>query len=932
MRDNWVFTHAPAGKDLEMEYTLYQQEAINHLDGNLQIIACAGSGKTQVICQRIVNILRAKGPSGIAPANIVAFTFTDKAAAELKSRIHKLAREQLGSDFGLAEMYVGTIHGFCLDMLQTYLFKFLKYTVLSEVQQRLLIDRHSKESGLSDLLTTTGQRLQRWKDSKLYQKVLSIIREAEIDETALGDHPIKAALGKYHALLDKKRYLDYSRILFEAVAALRDNQELQEKIASRVKYLIVDEYQDVNPVQERLIKQLHDLGAQLCVVGDDDQTIYQWNGSDVDNILKFANRYPGVHKIPLAENFRSSKGIVESAKSVVERNSGRLSKDMVSKEKQLFKHGDMLCLRFADPDTEAAWIVRKIIDMRGIRFEETGVTRGLSWADCAILLRSVRGSATPIIQALRAANIPYVVKGMTGLFDTAEVKAAAGIFSYLVGEIDRVLLVNLWITANLGLSSESIESAVSKLDQCKASWTGEWQKSKYSIQRTYLDFLEAINLREEAIPDAGDAHRAHGEIVYYNLGKFSQLISDYETINFNLDPDGLYLGFAGFLHYQAAEYYPEGWEGAGFAEPDAVQVVTVHQAKGMEFPVVFIPNLLRNRFPSKKQGGRKWSHVIPAAAVVGADRYDGCEEDERRLFYVALTRSKKYLSCTWAPEAPRGLYAKQYQFVHEVTTQSYVLTREPAAESVEKITPESNTEEAEVILTFSELKYFYECPYQFKLRFMYGFNPGFHEKIGFGKSLHDALAEVHRKALDGEYLRPENVPQLLDTHFHLPYAWNKLKDDMRQQADKALRRYLSENGAILDKVKYAEQPIELKLDEGIVVHGRIDLIRRTDTNEVIIIDFKSTERSQEEEITRQQLHIYALGYQQLSGCRADLVEIYNLDEGAGATVREMVDDAMLQNTEEAIVVAGREIKNDNLCRRQCAGCDFKGICRSDFTA
>lgn len=913
-----------------MEYTPHQLEAINHLDGNLQIIACAGSGKTQVISQRIVNILREKSSVGITPANIVAFTFTDKAAGELKNRIHKLVREQLGSEFGLAEMYVGTIHGFCLDLLQTYLFKFLKYSVLSEVQQRLLIDRHSRESGLTDLFTTTGQQLQRWKDSRLYQKLLSIVREAQIDETALGSHPIRTALTKYHTLLDKKGYLDYSRIMYEAVAALSYNQELREKLASRIKYLIVDEYQDVNPLQERLIRQLHDLGAQLCVVGDDDQTIYQWNGSDIDNILSFAARYPAVHKIPLAENFRSSKGVVETAKNVVERNAVRLPKAMVSKEKQLFKHGDMLCLRFADPDTEAAWIVQKIADMRGMLFEEKGAVRGLAWSDCAVLLRSVRGSAAPILQALREVNIPYIVKGMTGLFDTTEVQAATSIFLYLVGEISRETLADIWLSADLGLMQGKISAGIDVLDQRKASWPDVWQKSVYSLQRTYLAFLDAIELREDVIPDDGGGHRARGEIVYYNLGKFSQLISDYETINFNSDPESLYQSFAGFLHHQAADYYPEGWEGAGFAVPDAVQVMTIHQAKGMEFPVVFIPNLLRNRFPSKKQGGRKWSHVIPAAAVVGATRYDGCEDDERRLFYVALTRSKKYLYCTWAPEASKGMFSNQSLFVNEVTAPTFVLTREPTLDPIEKITPEVGTEEAEVILTFSELKYFYECPYQFKLRFMYGFNPGFHEKIGFGKSLHDALAEVHRKALDGEYSTPDHVPQLLDVHFHLPYAWQSLKDDMRQQADRALRRYLYENGAILDKVKYAEQAIELKLAEGIVVHGRIDLIRRSDTNEVIIIDFKSTERSQEEDVTRQQLHIYALGYQQLTGSRADLVEIYNLDEGAGATVRELVDDAMLQQTEAAIVSAGLDIKENRLCRAgHCSGCDLTGICRSD---
>ncbi|NMC75091.1 MAG: UvrD-helicase domain-containing protein, partial [Geobacteraceae bacterium] len=147
---------------MELEYTPQQLEAINHLDGNLQIIACAGSGKTQVISQRIVNILNEKGPSGITPANIVAFTFTEKAAGELKNRIHKICKDELGAEFGLAEMYVGTIHGFCLDLLQTYLFKYLKYSILSDVQQRLLIDRHTQESGFKSLTTLDGKPLKQF--------------------------------------------------------------------------------------------------------------------------------------------------------------------------------------------------------------------------------------------------------------------------------------------------------------------------------------------------------------------------------------------------------------------------------------------------------------------------------------------------------------------------------------------------------------------------------------------------------------------------------------------------------------------------------------------------------------------------------------------------------------------------------------------------
>lgn len=916
-----------------MEYTPRQLEAISHLDGNLQIIACAGSGKTQVISQRIVNILKEKREGGVTPANIVAFTFTEKAAGELKNRIHNLAGEQFGSDVGLAEMYVGTIHGFCLNMLQTYLFKFLKYSVLSEVQQRLLIDRHSKESGLSDLTTLDGKRLERWKDSKLYQKLLTLVREARIDDQALGAHPIREAQAKYHDLLDKKRYLDYSRILYETVTALATNEDLKVKIRERVKYLIVDEYQDVNPLQERLIKQLHDLGAQLCVVGDDDQTIYQWNGSDINNILTFKDRYPNVRQIPMAENFRSSKGVVETARAVVERNTERLSKRMESKEKQEFIRGDLLCLRFTGPRAEAEWIILKLQELYGLPFIEKEETRGLCWSDCAILLRSVKNSAGPIIDALRAANIPYIVKGISGLFDTAEAQAAVGIFYYLNGEIDRRELIHLWESVDLNVARERLEAAIDSLDAGKAEWPEQKRKSNYGLQKTYLAFLDGLGLREEDIPDDGGALLARGELIYFNLGKFSQIITDFEQIHFHSDPASLHSAFAGFLRYQAPSYYPEGWEGAGYATPNAVQIMTVHQAKGMEFPVVFVPNLLRNRFPGKKIGGRQWHHVIPRAAIIDSQRLDGNEEDERRLFYVALTRSKKYLYCTWGPDMASRDYKNESIFVREVTTPGHVLTRDPNHLPPERIEPQQNRSETEVAITFSELKYFFDCPYQFKLRFLYGFNPPVREEMGFGKSLHDALAEIHARAIAGDYANRSEVSELVERHLHLPFANPRLMEQMEKKSKYILDKYLNENTALFDKIQYAEQAIEIKLSEGVIVHGRIDLIRRTDTNEVSIIDFKSTDRAQEENVTRQQLHIYAMGYQQLTGDKADLVEIYNLDEGAGATVRELVDDSMIEHTRHAIIAAGTEIRANRLCRvGRCTGCDFQGICRSDIAA
>ena len=157
--------------------------------------------------------------------------------------------------------------------------------------------------------------------------------------------------------------------------------------------------------------------------------------------------------------------------------------------------------------------------------------------------------------------------------------------------------------------------------------------SYYSLQRQFLTFLEDVGLREEAVPFE------RGEVVFYNLGKFSQLISDFESIHYHSDPVRKYDEFANFLQFRAEDAYPEGWQDNQYANPNAVRIMTVHQAKGMQWPVVFVPALLRNRFPAPRMGGRNVWHLVPREGVVGQQRYEGTIEDERRLFYVAMTRS-----------------------------------------------------------------------------------------------------------------------------------------------------------------------------------------------------------------------------------------------------------------------------------------------------
>jgi DNA helicase-2/ATP-dependent DNA helicase PcrA len=434
--------------------------------------------------------------------------------------------------------------------------------------------------------------------------------------------------------------------------------------------------------------------------------------------------------------------------------------------------------------------------------------------------------------------------------------------------------------------------------------------------------------REETVPSKDGTTR--GELAFYNLGKFSQAISDFEQIYFQSDPQQKYDAFVGWLVHQAPSYYAESDADVGYATPDAVTIATVHQAKGMQWPAVFVPALRKNRFPSSRQGGLNVFHVIPQEAVPDADRYRGTEADEIRMFYVAVTRAQKYLHLSYSP-GDSSRYRAQSSFFTLATRNSYMLTAEPPARG-ERLVPQPRHEVPDVVLSFSDLKYFFECPYQFKLRFLYGFNPPIHEALGYGKSVHDVMAEVHKRAIEGDIVSGLEAEDLVDRHLNTPFAYPALRATLRQAAIRAVQRYIAENRDQLENTLYSEQQVQVHVAPGITVDGRIDLIRRLDTDEVSIVDFKSSERAQAEDITRDQLHVYAVGYQELTGERADLLEVLNLDERATST-REVVDDALLHDIRNKIRDAGDDLRANRLSRlaqwnRTCDNCDLAGLCRT----
>jgi DNA helicase-2/ATP-dependent DNA helicase PcrA len=299
--------------------------------------------------------------------------------------------------------------------------------------------------------------------------------------------------------------------------------------------------------------------------------------------------------------------------------------------------------------------------------------------------------------------------------------------------------------------------------------------------------------------------------------------------------------------------------------------------------------------------------------------------------YVGVTRAQKYLYVTFAPVAGNQQQRTRSDFFNHIAGQQWVSTT-PVPISADRLAPHPVHQTPQVTLSFSELKYLFECSYQFKLRFLYGFNAPIHEALGYGKGLHDALSEIHKRALDGDIVTKASASALISRHMNAPFAYPALRENLRNAGVKAIERYIDTHGKEIANTEFSEKQIQVHVAPGITVDGRIDLIRRLDTGEVAIVDFKSSERAQAEEVTRDQLHVYAVGYQELTGKSADLIEVLNLDE-KGKTTREPVNDPLLTAVRDKIRHAGEALRADNLPRlptwneHACGSCDLVGLCR-----
>lgn len=582
-----------------------QEAAIAEINSNLQIIACAGSGKTEVIARRIANILESK--ENILPESIVAFTFTEKAAENMKVRIAKaLGKHQTEIT---EKMYIGTIHGFCYALLKNFAEDFRDLRILDTVKSHHFITRYYKDCGMSDLGLELHPR-----NVILFLQCVDKMIDA-FDESELWAENQKAAFEKYRKCLFSHRYIDFSFLIFEALQQIRSKPDVK-KALSNIRYLIVDEYQDVNDLQEKVISEIANAGANICVVGDDDQTIYQFRGSNAENMISFSKRYPHVKQVRLETNFRCSHRIVDIADTVISHNENRLDKKM-----QAGKRSEKSCteaIRYNSQSEEFAGIAHKIRELHH---------SGIPYGEISILVRKGKIIA-PITTALDSFEIPYETDSAEKFFSGSYFSRFATTLQLLV-DIDKSKLHDCWHDI---VESTLLTKGFKYLRSCA-------RNGRMTLREILEGFCEQITFIDDSIEDCEERKE--------NLAGITKILDDYDEIYGDWQLSARITGVLRFLAYQAEEEYKYHSFTLKDFSNDMVQIMTVHKAKGLEFHTVFLPELMMREFPASNVGGKKYWHVLGGIFEENKSKYQGDLEDERKLFYVAVTRARQNLFMTY---------------------------------------------------------------------------------------------------------------------------------------------------------------------------------------------------------------------------------------------------------------------------------------------
>lgn len=951
-----------------------QLKAINHTKGPLLIIAGAGTGKTTVITERIKNLVLKRK---IDPSRILALTFTEKAAVEMEERVDK------EMPYGYTQMWISTFHSFCDRILRNEAIQIglnPSYKLHTEAESILFIKQNIFKFKLNyyrplgnpnKFLSALLQHFSRLKDEDVtpeqYIKFIKSNKELRKDKESLEKfQELANAYVIYEQLKAAEGVMDFSDLISNTLKLFRTRKNILKEYQDRFDYILIDEFQDTNFAQNELAIMLSGEKKNIAVVGDDDQSIYRFRGSSVSNIIQFRKRFPKATIVTLINNYRSTQEILDRSYKLIQNNNPdrlevkeKLNKKLISARK---KSGEKIKFIFKNRSEDEADEVTNII-------ENIIKEKKFDYKDIAILVRA-NDHAETFVNALERKKIPYQFLGPGRLFQQEEIKDLIAYLKTLYNFEDSV---SLYRVLNMKIFNFDGTEISSLLNLSK--------KRNYSLFET-LTKTDEIFLKKETKDKFLEIHKmikrhlnlikkeTAGQILYYFLTdtKIIEKIVDYKTISDEKKAKNIAKFFdklKGFEveHQDASVYAVVDWIDLSmqmgesplateidWTENNAVNILTVHSSKGLEFDVVFLVNLVAQRFPTRERSEKIPIPQFFIKEILPTGDYH--MQEERRLFYVGLTRAKNLLYLTAANYYGEGKRDRKLSpFLNEVfekedldQKQNKILNqRDDVQLSLLSWEIKDDNKKDENIkniipvnyLSYSQIQTFDLCPLHYKLKYILKIPTPQTASQTFGTSVHAVLRDYYLSWKNGNKIEIKDIHKILKNDWiNEGYQSKTHEKKAFEKAEKVIIDYLTENFNKNNLPLEIEYPFNFHLNN-IRIGGRIDRIDKKDDKTIEIIDYKTGDKIPTEKEIKDnfQLTFYSLAVSELNNNEINknpeniILSLHYVEKGIKISTQRTAEQ--LSDAKTRIIEKAEEIsKSEFRCSKSiyCNTCEYRMLC------
>lgn len=949
-----------------------QKEAIEYRKGPSLIIAGAGTGKTRVIVEKIAYLIR----NNLAkPEDILALTFTEKAASEMEKRVDEIL------PYGYFQMWISTFHAFADQILKEeahHIGISADFRLMTEAESLLFLRKHLFLLRLdyfrplgnpNKFLKALNQHFSRLKDENILpEEYLTWAKKTSADQEQHLE--LAHTYNTYQKIKMKENVADFSDLMYYLLRLLQKRPGVLKKFQTRFRHVLVDEFQDTNIAQYHLIKLLCPPlnNPFLTVVGDDSQAIYKFRGASISNILTFMEDYPNAKQITLRKNYRSNQNVLDAAYRLIKNNDPDTLEAKLGISKSLIaqKEDKKNSVRFFIADTgenEADTVADEIIKLR---------SAGYAFSDCAILVRA-NNHADAFSRSLQRRGIPYQFLGPGMLFKQPEVKDLVAYLKFLNNVEDSVSLYRVISMDIFGIDVRDIHVilAFAKKINAPLFYAIEFCLSIAEIQKEYLPAIQdSTKNKLQSIYDMTKIHLTRmkketaGYILYDFLEKTAYLhkLAAYKTEREEktaLNISKFFTKLKSFenTHEDASvsavvdyiDMSMELGESPASAEIDmdtydAVHILTVHSAKGLEFPVVFLVNLTQGRFPTygKKESIPLHEELIKEILPQG----DYHLQEERRLFYVGVTRAQDIVYLSAAQKYGEGKRERKISpFVYETLSED-IVKKNLNIKKEEKIQLAmfdfKKTEEPVVkkhipihTLSFSQIDTYETCPLQYKYRYVLKIPTPASHAASFGETIHKTLQKFYQEILSGGKPDGKHLTALFHESW-IPFGYQDKQHEQtrKKKGEEMLALFFKTFHNPHVRIIALEKPFKIKIDADTAITGKIDRVDAKPGGEIEIIDYKTGKKPDEKKLKNSlQLSLYALAAEdaRLFGKKPEQTTLtfYYLDTMESFSMKKTDED--MTTVKEHVLEAADSIRSDSfepIVGPQCDFCPFRMICEA----